>query len=368
MTALTSPTRLPDLDGLRGWLSLWVVNAHVVQFALLRETYPGSRLAGLLGNGELAVAVFVILSGFVIGRQLRVAPEPYAIFILRRFLRLYPAFLLCFAAGLLLYTALPLFAAQKADMVEHVLLHLSLMHGLVPDSWLPGSSTAFLAPGWSVSVEWQFYLLAPLVAAGLALPRLRWLVLGGCGLLVLAMGQVPLAWAKPSILLLCLHLFLLGMLTDRWLAAIAGGRLPGDGPVRLALAVAIAAALAFRNLPVAAWLLVALMLMPGSDRLPMLGRLWAGGMTGPLARYLGRISYSLYLVHYLVLEAVAWGAGAWAGLRGPAVLPLLYLGALLSVGLADLMVRTVEQPGIRMGRRLARVLLPGTRAGSGALS
>lgn len=346
--------RVADLDGLRGWLALWVVNAHVVQFALVRESFPGNALFGLLGNGELAVAVFVILSGYVIGRQLRVAPEPYDVFVLRRFMRLYPVFLLCFAAGLAVYLNLPMFDAVKENLPDHAWLHVLMLHGAVPDTWLPSSSTAFLKPGWSVSLEWQFYLMAPFIALGLSLRRWRWGVLLGAAALVLGTGALPLDWSKPSFVLICLHLFILGMLSDRWLAAVERGRLPGDAAVRWAIIVAAGGAVALRDLPVACWLLAMLMLLPDTARAwgPVTS-LWQAAMRNGVAQYLGRISYSLYLCHYLVLELVAFLAAKYLGLVGPKALPVLYLAALACIPLSDLLFRTVEMPGIRLGRRLA---------------
>ena len=68
--------------------------------------------------------------------------------------------------------------------------------------------------------------------------------------------------------------------------------------------------------------------------------------------WLGRVSYSYYLWHIPVLMALALayptrGASAW----------LLLLTALVLTGVvAELCFRAIEQPGIRLGRRLARAL------------
>jgi len=63
-----------------------------------------------------------------------------------------------------------------------------------------------------------------------------------------------------------------------------------------------------------------------------------------LAQWLGRVSYSLYLSHFLVLELARHAFGPWGGV---AVTP-----AAFAVGW--LVWRTVEQPSLRLSRRLAR--------------
>ena len=41
-----------------------------------------------------------------------------------------------------------------------------MTHGLFPDGGLPDVWVSFLGAAWSLSTEWQFYLLALLLSAG----------------------------------------------------------------------------------------------------------------------------------------------------------------------------------------------------------
>ena len=100
--------RLAPIEGLRAYLALWVVVTHVMFFssAAFQGLNPAGALRGLvrlLESGPLAVQVFMIISGFVITVLLDKRRENYAQFIVRRFFRLYPVYLLLIAVNLVAY-------------------------------------------------------------------------------------------------------------------------------------------------------------------------------------------------------------------------------------------------------------------------
>ncbi len=44
---------------------------------------------------------------------------------------------------------------------------------MVPENVMPFAGTAFLGPAWSLSLEWQFYLVAPVLIGLLVWPPHR---------------------------------------------------------------------------------------------------------------------------------------------------------------------------------------------------
>ncbi len=87
-------------------------------------------------------------------------------------------------------------------------------------------------------------------------------------------------------------------------------------------------------------------------------------LSRPALRWLGRISFSLYLVHFPMLFTVVSGVFVILLPRlgyGPAVTSSLLLGGLMTLLLAIAFERLIDRSGIRLGRRLGRRAAPDIR-------
>lgn len=167
----------PQFAVLRGGAAIWVYIGHALMVS-------GFSL-WFVPSGRLAVDLFMILSGFVITLLRINKVENYSVYIFRRFMRIYPLFLVALALGYMtmhLYLPVlgenPLFSGDTQKFIDrdasvdqffygHLFAHLTLLHGAIPDSMLPQSALAISGPLWSISLEWQFYILAPFIIWGL---------------------------------------------------------------------------------------------------------------------------------------------------------------------------------------------------------
>lgn len=159
--------RVPELDGLRGSAILAVLFGHY--FAI-----PASGAVSFLSGywfrlGWTGVDLFFVLSGFLIGGILieaRDSPNYFQVFYARRFFRIIPLYY----AWILLYAALAVFAGgflaghvgsvQKIDAsVPAHFVFLQNLHDFLKSS----VSFWWFSPAWSLAVEEQFYLVAPLL-------------------------------------------------------------------------------------------------------------------------------------------------------------------------------------------------------------
>lgn len=373
------PTRkLPELEGLRGLLSLWVAGTHLLCWCGVADFAVPAKLRGLWASfiyAQPAVDVFIILSGFAIFHLLNEKPSSYGRFMVGRFFRIVPVYWTCLVMAVItaplgqtLLTAVswrdaiylqwmkPVFHEQAVHFWPHLGWHLPLLHGLVPKSWLPAASDTFLVPAWSISLEWQFYLVAP----ALCLVWRRWWAVGP----LLLLGFSSIWWAQdflnhqPAFLPLKLPLFLLGAWCyglERWLRSHhqVGVKY---GPLVVISTIALSWIVHWQPWAITGWTLCFSAAIGVWDATFPFGQrgLKALLLNGPV-QWLGHRSYSLYLLHWPAIVAGLWlltrlkpGVGnaeamAWMSLVGfPALL-----------GAIALLHRLIEVPGMRLGRRLS---------------
>jgi len=363
------------IEGLRGWMAAWVVLGHAVELTGTAPFLP-ALAAKLLQSSYMAVQVFMIVSGFVIAHVLLTKREPYPVYLAHRWFRLMPLLLVVLAFAMATRQAYAMawidnpwaegaariarMRAEDAHWPVYLGLHLLLLHGAVPESLLPYAAVSFLAPAWSLSLEWQFYVLAPAIAGGLLSFR-------RCGVvaLLLALSIPTLAgvfgtWqSSQPFLLQNLPFFFVGIASRHAIA----GRIP---PPMIAGCLAALAILVFmRGLGqvvalapvVAIWALFLVFSAREARSRPeassWLDRLaWVlGGNPALLA--LGRLSYALYLCHVPVLSVVV-AAGMAATGRNDRLLivALAIFGLAASLVVAWMLHVVVERTGIRLGRRL----------------
>jgi peptidoglycan/LPS O-acetylase OafA/YrhL len=367
--------RVAAIDGLRGWLAWIVVLAHIVQITGLDRTHPHWWLSQFLARE--AVIVFIIISGFVITGLAITQRERWDVFILRRAFRIFPIYLLLLPVGAgalyladaalvhMAWAADPAFryddtvrgtiASVEAAPRIHIVSHLFLFQGLIPNSAVPFAETSFLGPAWSLSLEWQFYLLAPLLIALLRNPNL-----GAATLAVLAVLALLYRlglfgeYSFPSVLPAAIPWFLFGvgarLLFGRLMLLFAQ-------PAAAAL-FALLCAIAFPSiLAIAIWAIFLAMLSverPAAAHDAALGAFRRFAFQSPLALAQGARSYAIYLVHWPIVQGMAF---LLLPLRGWTQIEALLLMAAAAIPAtliaAHCLYVGVERPMMRLGARFA---------------
>lgn len=369
--------RIPEFEGLRGFLAWWVVIGHIIYFSGIEPDFfpQGIRL---IAKQAYPVDVFIILSGFVIFMLIEKKHQSYKVFIIQRFFRLYPAFLVLFTLAVLMNPLkmeifnnipwAPNFLNEAAfrdiDYIqpyfwEHVWVHLTMLHAAVPNQILPNSSLAFLDPAWSTSIEWQFYLVAPLIFYCFKKFHYKgWLVFG---LLSVVLGwgfrfQLDAAFNIQGSLPHKLFLFWIGITSFYiWDSLIEDPTLAKKICLLLAVGITPVVFVLTLSAPIALWFFVFFgVLAIHSNDDSFIPSLMSKLLCSKLAQLMGRISYSIYLSHYLVLYAVQWTAlhFGWVSSKMELCFYLLITATIGTFFVSCFSYRYIEAPGMRLGRRL----------------
>jgi peptidoglycan/LPS O-acetylase OafA/YrhL len=367
------------IEGLRGVLAWAVVFSHLVYFSDIYTHGFGSLLAHL---GRPAVLVFVIVSGFVITHAIVERPEPYFSYLTRRFMRIFPLFAITSAIGYfacdaqvstltrVAYSGDPDFdfvtlvagiaGSNHQNLWMHVLAHLTMMHGVFSDGVLPFSAYAFNIPAWSISLEWQFYVIAPFVL--MVVVRRRLLVPAAVALAVIEVAFRARLFGhfyQPSCLPAAATYFAIGIACRLTYPAVAGST---RYPITISALIVIML-IPISDVPTASalvWMSVYLGLIAGRQEGSgsLYARIHRGLWENRLVLYFGSRSYSIYLTHIL---AITFCHSAWVNLKpdsGPLETFIALSGMTVPVTTvaAELFYRGVERPGIALGSRIARWL------------
>ncbi|TDH58181.1 acyltransferase [Dankookia rubra] len=326
--------QLIEIQALRAFAALAVVAYHAAD-----------RAGSAFGVGAAGVDVFFVISGFIMMTVTAARPTTPLRFAWNRISRIVPLYWLVTLAlvglALVLPAAMPNLQASPDRVVQSLLF--------IPHRDPAGQIFPVLVPGWTLNFEMFFYAL---FAAALVLPRsaqlaaITAMMLGlvGLGVLLRPDGAVAATYTSPM---------LLEFLAGIWLAQLRlRGRLPRRqiGLAMLALGLAAYAALQATRTYSDAWRVV---LWGGPALLIVAGTLAAAPALRPgLAKRLGDASYSIYLLHPL-LVGVVWRFVGWL----PA--PGFLLASLLVSALAGLACFTLlEQPLTEALKRRRRSASP----------
>jgi peptidoglycan/LPS O-acetylase OafA/YrhL len=314
----------PGLTGLRGLAALWVFALHAYTSAGMPEGVP-EPLSWVFVMGWTGVDLFFTLSAFllslpwVIALRQQTATPRVGGYLKRRMARILPAYYVqCLVLALLFITGLAVEVFWYAPTGQTWLAHLFL--------WLNAWPTvpALVSVWWTLPVEFGFYLVLPLLAKCLTDQRWYWLLV----LIILSLlyrhGILSVDIDRAQSIYWADHLpgrlfqFLIGMLAAfvfvKWRLRISEKTIVTRSIVLLGASLALIALPAFGGQGFSfgntfethgfqayyhlfASVIIAVMLLAivsGKTYFDVLLNAW------PL-KWLGKISFGLYLWHYPVM-------------------------------------------------------------------
>jgi peptidoglycan/LPS O-acetylase OafA/YrhL len=351
-------SRLEGIEALRCVAAAMIVVYHTVELTGLAIPPALNVIKTHFGLG---VPLFYALSGFVLAfgyLDTLQSREQIRKFYARRYFRIAPLFYVMLGTWVL-------FSRLRNESFVvgpfEFLLNVSLLFGLVP-----GRETSLVAAGWSIGVEVLFYLVFPVIAALLTSPfaaALAFCVFSVVSSLTFnALVSLKAGFFAYGNLLTHLPFFLCGTLAYLVWRRDGFRRRPLAGAVLLVGVLVVAAAevyvpavsifLMTFNVVSAVrgvWALVFAALILAICYSPT--RL----IVNPVTRYLGTVSFSLYLLHpfviALLLDAQRWiDRELGGGLPALAARLALIFSAVTAA--ASVTYAFIEKPGMNLGKRL----------------
>lgn len=157
------------LTSLRGLAALWVVFYHISEYLV---PYVASWLLILISKGHLAVDFFFILSGFIITLNYEKKFHNFEVahykdFLVKRIARIYPLHLFILLSYLIIPLAYLLTNKVMPEGEKYSFVNY-LYHLVLVNNWGLGNTLSWNIPAWSISTEWAAYILFPLTVVILA--------------------------------------------------------------------------------------------------------------------------------------------------------------------------------------------------------
>lgn len=333
---VATATRIPGIELLKALASQFILLHHLSAYGPLSEaagTFAPDLTGWLFEYGRMAVQVFLVAGGFLAARGLARGNPASGAFplgrIARRSLRLSVPY--CAALGLAVAGSAIADAWMDDDAIPtrpsagRALAHVLMLQDIL-------GYQSLMAGAWYIPIDLQlFSLTALLLWVGRSAVFGRVLVLGLAAASLLAFNRNP-RWDVWAVYFLGSY----GLGAAAWWSSSRERSLAWMGGI--AMVAGIALALDFR-LRIAIALAVAVGLTLGVRS----GALERWPRSRP-ADFLGRISFSLFLVHFPVVLLIN-AAYVQSGLEAPVgAVAALFVAWLASIGVATVFHRFVEGP------------------------
>ncbi|WP_040300001.1 acyltransferase family protein [Arcticibacter svalbardensis] len=360
--------RFVYIDALRGIAIAGVIIVHSASI-----TNVNGLLKQAASLGSMGVQLFFVISAFTIFYSLSKSngsATQFRDFFIRRLFRIVPVYWL----GIVLYTAVyGLGSRGWLDGPElwhypfHILL-INVLHPLTSSSVVPG--------GWSISCEVLFYMLVPLLYVYLNTSKKL------IGFLLIAMVLLPVLnimlqnyalvhwsgidrvqlkdffyrWIPNQLACFTFGILLYKIYEDKRYAGWVSGRVVNLIGVTLIVLALFALQLYYIKIPerIHLYSLVFMCLALLLSVVPW--TLFVNGFTV----FLGKISYSCYLIHFLVIKQVTVVIGNYfpvlTGHNKGYFLLVLFLSFLITIPLGWLSYTFIELQAVNLGRKLITYL------------
>ncbi len=356
--------RIPELDGLRGIAILLVVSFHYLNNQLVDNTDKLSKVISKVTSfGWVGVDLFFVLSGFLIGSVLitnRNSPNYFKTFFTRRSVRIIPNYFLLLLVFVIIWS-IPYFN-RNYFLAEHEIIptwsYFLMVHNFFMSHYDSFGNRA-LSVTWSIAIEEQFYILFPFIVYFL---KRKWLPFALITFIISAIIVRSLfsSWIPQYVLLpsrmdgLALGLLIAYANTTSIIDMYRSILVKTLWPLLVIIIVACAFLYwRYNDLGLVKFTLFGL----GFSIFLVFALIYKNSWFGILLRnkilmWIGTISYSLYLFHFLILGLAYHICGKnGIGIHSRVDILITICAFAGALGISYLVYKALEQPMVKLGKR-----------------
>lgn len=352
-----------ELEGLRGIMSLWVVIGH--SLGCLPQFSGG--VSPTLYN-IFAVDVFIILSGFVIFFMINTKKQNYAEYITQRAFRIFPIYLLATLASILLigftkdmFSLISSGALTQGRIntinaflenpIPHVMSHITLFQGLIPSSILPFAANTIIGQAWSVSIEWQFYIIAPFIFVLMKMnkkPSLNIYLF----LMVFSLVAMGMILKNGAFISSKLPMFFVGFLSFFFYRDYSD-KFNRQELITIYAVIIILSTLVLKgeSMAIIIWFtaLFSTLISAVNQQKSLISKV----LTNKYILYIGKISYSIYMVHMIAVAVSIYVLHKLSVFNFAWYISLPLISIAITIAISVITYNTIEKPFIKLGRKIS---------------
>lgn len=364
-------TWIPEMEGFRGLASAWVFIGHIC--ILVQCRIP------ILGDPSYGVDLFILLSGLLMTKNYieRRSIEPWGSantaykFWVRRFFRIAPLYYALLAVAIyygpsighmrdIISETYPGTATETSrfndQSLKNIVIHLSLLFGLTPEY-----SFRTVLPDWSIGLEIQYYILFPAIMLIGQKFNLKLTLITTSFVSTLIYFIFPdfyKSFPMPSFILLKLPIFIAGMFVY---LAVMKNSIP---LVLLSVLVVLIASITNLHIDkkqlaiqITMCLFIFIILSPSnSNHIEIIKTKLKWLLNNKFCVWLGDVSYSVYLIHLLIVTPVIGILVSRYNLANFDSLVRLLIVAGLTIPIvyfiAYFTFKYIEKPGVKLGKAI----------------